>query len=345
MKKIILVGMLIMSMVGCSGFIPREDIYEKAEFKSEKIVKGRNKIILHEVKYPKNYFEKLEFLREFEEAGRRLLLEDKGLNLMLSQELFDDLESLKNGEFLDDERVYLKIASDLDEVEKTEVDRKAGVQVTDRGGDIQRYLNKQVYFWMSVAGKEDEFQGDKLYTELDKQRLIEEVREERKEFSQILDAMRIDSVVKVEEPYTHQRKEDGYWASKKIETFNLAGISTELLSVEVPLYLEGVEGNDIEVVVDNREDFKTPVLILENKRLKGYTIRDGRYVFYHGGEVMRGSYREFDFIIEIINSTSSDLADAEEGILFSDLLEEDQGKVQNIEGKSKKEKSLDWGLE
>ena len=347
MKKIILVGMLVMSMVGCSSFIPRQDLYEKAEFKDEKIVKGKNQIDLYEVEYPSDYYEKLEFFEEFEVAGKKMLLEDKSLNLMVSQELYGALENIKKGEFLDEEEIYIKTASDLDIFQKSEIDKEIKVESTERGGEIQEYLNKQVYFWMTVTGKASEFDGNKLYTELDKQRLMEEVREERKEFFQVLNAMRMSIVVKVGNPYADHGKGSNYWASKEIDLFNPTGISRELQRIEVPLYLKGLEERDIKILLDNREDFRTPILILESERLKGYTIRDGKYVFYHGGDTIRGFYKDYDLRVKIMDSTLSNLVTIKEGILLNDVLKRSQVKARGIEGKPKvkKEKSLDWGLE
>jgi len=338
---------MVLSMAGCSSFIPRQDLYEKAEFKDENIVKGRNDIEIYEVNYPEDYYERLEFFKDFELAGKKMLLEDKALNLMVSKDLFGALERFKKGEFLDEEELYIKTASDLDTFQQREIDQNITVSVTERGGQVQKYLNKQVKFWLEVTGREGEFDGSKLYTELDKQRLMEEVREERKEFFQVLNAMRMSVVIKVSDPYREGNEGGEYWASKEIDLFNPTGISREVQSIRVPLYIDGLTETDIKQVLNVREDFRAPILILESERLKGYTVRDEKYVFYHGGDTLRGYYKDYDLRVVITPMDLENLVTIEEGILLNDVLRRSQVKAKGItETKEVKEvKSLDWGLE
>lgn len=347
MKKILLIVAIMASLMGCKSFIPRQDLYEKVEFKDEKIVEGRNNIDLYEVEFPKDYYERIEFFEAFELAGKKMLLENKSLNLLVSQELYASLERFRKGEFLDDEGLYIKTASDLDTFQRAEIDSNIDVPVTERGGSIQSYLNKQVYFWLTVTNKEDEFDGNKIYTELDKQRLMEEVRNERKEFFQVLNAMRLSLVVKVEDPYADHSKGERYWASKEIDLFNPTGISRELQSIEAPLYLENLDEKDIRELLAVRGDFATPILILESSRLKGYTVSEERYVFYHGGDTLRGYYKGYDLRVGITETTLENLVTIEEGILLKDVLERTQVKARGIEEKKevKKQRSLDWGIQ
>lgn len=347
MKKLLVIGSIILSLAGCSSFIPRQDLYEKAEFKDEKIVKGKNTIEIYAVGFPDTYEKKLEFFEEFELASKKMLLEDKALNLLATQELYDSLEKFKRGEFLSDEEVYVKVASDLDSFERQEIDDDVKVSVTTRGGSIQSYLNKQVYFWMKITDKEAEFDGEKIYTELDKQRLMEEVRQSRKEFFAVLNAMRFSIVVEVEDPYADHSKGEKYWASKEIELFNPSGISRELQALDVPLYLKGIREEDMRTLLGSRGDFISPIIILENDKRTGYTIRDEKYVFYHGGEILRGYYKDYDLRVDIIEIELQDLVTLEEGILLEDVLKRTKVKAKGIEEveETKKKKSLDWGIE
>lgn len=347
MKKLLIIGSIIISLVGCNSFIPRQDLYEKAEFEDEKIVKGKNTIDIYAVGFPESYEDKLEFFEEFELASKKMLLEDKALNLLATQDLYDSLEKFKRGEFLSDEEVYVKVASDLDTFERKEIDSDIKVDVTTRGGSIQSYLNKQVYFWMRTTDKEVQFDGDKIYTELDKQRLMEEVRQSRKEFFAVLNAMRFSMVVEIDDPYADQSKGEKYWASKEIELFNPSGISRELQGIDVPLYFKGIKEEDMRILLSSRGDFNSPIIILENDKRTGYTVRDGKYVFYHGGDILRGYYKEYDLRVEIIEIELQDLVTIEEGILLEDVLRRTKVKAKGIEEveKVKKKKSLDWGIE
>lgn len=346
MKKIITAGIITMVLSGCASFIPRQDIYEKVEFKDEKIVKGKNTIDIYRVEYPSDYYEKLQFFKEFELASKKMLLENKSLNLLTSRDLYEALNKFKKGEYLAEEELYRKTAADLDTFQRAQIDEAIKVSVTDRGGPIQAYLNKQVYFWMSVTGKKSDFDGSRIYTELDKQRLMEEVKGERKELFQVLNAMRLSLVIEVDDPYAAHSKGSGYWASKEINLFNPTDISRELQSIEEPLYLNNVKEEDVKILGDTRGDFDTPILILESDRLEGYTIRDGKYIMYHGGDTIRGYYKDYDLRIRIVDEKLENLVLIEEGILLKDILDRTQVKAKGVEETQKKEaeKSLDWGL-
>ena len=64
---------------------------------------------------------------------------------------------------------------------------------------LEKYLNKQVAYWYDYLKKPQEYDSKKYYTELDKDRIVDEVFENRKFFSNTVFAVANDLVVGVTE--------------------------------------------------------------------------------------------------------------------------------------------------
>ncbi len=342
-KSIILIAVFF-AATGCNHIVLRQDLYEKVAFESEKIKPGKNIIELYSLKFPGEYFERIEYMKEFELVARQLLLEDRSLNLLVPREMYDTIESLKKEAVLPEERVYLKTASDLDGHEMAEIDKNIDVYVTDRGGSIQGYLNKQVYFWMALSGKESEFIGENLYTELDKQRLVEEIRKSRKEFSKVLNNVKLQLVIKEEKPYSTKNMQLG--PLKPTETSSSTDLPGWLLAEKDPIYLKGLKNSDFDKISEKKIKFNSSFLILDSEKWTGYTVVDGNYIFFHGGSDIRGSYHRYDFEVKISEKTVKDLIYSESGILLDELFQRKKPEINGLEEKTAQpnKKSVNWGI-
>ena len=335
MRKIIKTAILVtvfLVTAGCNHVVLRQDLYEKVAFKSEKIQPGKNIIKVYSLEFPEDYFEELKYVEEFELVAKQLLLEDKSLNLLVSRSMYDTVDSLKKGDVLPEEKIYLKTASDLTDAELAEIDNKIDVYVTDRGGSVQRHLNKQVYFWMVLNGNESEFVGENLYTELDKQKLVEKIRTNRKEFSRVLNNVKLNLII----------KEKNLYATKNIGLSTSEGILTE----EKSMYLKGLKDSDFHKIVEKELKFNSPLLILDSEKLKGYTVVDGNYIFFYGGSDVKSSYHRYDFEVEISEIVLKDLLKVESGILLDELFERTKPEINGIEEKAAQpdKKSVNWGI-
>ncbi|WP_320046002.1 hypothetical protein [uncultured Ilyobacter sp.] len=347
MRKVIKTAILItvfLLAAGCNHVVLRQDLYEKVAFKSEKIKPGKNTIELYSLEFPKSYFEKLKYMEEFEVVSKQLLLEDKSLNLLLSRAMYDTIDSLKKGEVLPEEKIYLKTASDLDSAEMSEIDREIDVYVTDRGGSIQEYLNKQVYFWMVLNGKKSEFIGENLYTELDKQRLVEEIRKSRKEFSRVLNNAKMNLIIKEKDPYAVKNTE--FSTSESADVFNPTDLPKWVLSEKEPIYLQGVKDGDFDKISEKEVKFNSPFVILDSEKFTGYTVVEGNYIFFYGGSDVKSSYHRYDFEVKISEVTLKDLFKAESGILLDELFDRKKPEINGIEKKATQpdKKSVNWGI-
>lgn len=347
MRKIIKTAILIaifLLATGCNHVVLRQDLYERVAFKSEKIKSGKNVIQLYSLEFPKDYFERLEYMKDFEIVAKQLLLKNKSINLIVSRGMYDTMESLKKMEVLPEERIYLKTASDLDSMEMSEIDKEIDVYVTDRGGSIQGYLNKQVYFWMLLTGKKAEFIGENLYTEMDKQRLVEEVRKSRKEFSKVLNNLKIQMVVREDAPYSTKNMK--YTSSEVSDTSNTTDLPKWILDEKEALYLNGIKNNDFDKISERKVKFNSPVLILDSEKLTGYTVVDGNYIFFNGGSAVKGYYHRYDFEVKISESTARDLLNAESGLLLDELFERGKPEINGIDEEvvQPDKKSVNWGI-
>lgn len=345
MKKLMKAALLItllLSFMGCSHIILRKDLYEKTSFKNEKIKPGRNTIKIYSLEYPVAYRDRLDYMDDFEEVSKKLLLENKSMNLLVSREMYETIQRIKNQEFLPEEEVYLKTASDLDDVQKEIIDSYVNLSVTDLGGDIQKYLNKQVYFWLALNYRESEFNGDTLYTELDKQRLIEEVREERKDFSQILSKVKVNFILKEYDLYSEKDKRHG--VSKEIDLFNPTEMPREILNEKNALYIKGMKDEDLDKIIKNMVNFASPLMILESEEFTGYSVKEGKYIFFHGGNNVMGYYHGYDFRIDIIDIDVENLPDAEDCILLENLFERVKPEMNSLETEENKiqKKTVNW---
>jgi hypothetical protein len=342
-KNAILITVFLLA-AGCNHIVLRQDLYEKVAFESEKIKPGKNIINLYSLQFPESYFEKLKYMEEFELVSKQLLLEDKSLNLIVSSSMYDTLDSLKKGEVFPEEKVYLKTASDLNSDEMSEIDKEIDVYVTDRGGSVQGYLNKQVYFWMVLNGKKGEFIGETLYTELDKQRLVEEVRKSRKEFSRVLNNAEMNLIIKKKNLYAGKNPE--LTTSELSDILNPTDLPDSILNEERAMYLQGVKDDDFHKIAEKEVSFNSPFLILDSEKFTGYLVVDENYIFFYGGSEVKSSYHRYDFEVKISEVTLKDLLEVEGGILLNELFERKNPEINGIEKKATQpdKKSVNWGI-
>lgn len=339
-KKALILGTVVVTMVGCSNFVPREDLYKTVDFVDESIEVGKNEIVLNRIEYPSDYQGKLVFLDNLEDVAKKLILSEKKVNLLISKDLYRDLRSFKKNNFLQLEEIYKKIASDLTPMEKVDVDSRVKIEVSKEAGEIQYYLNKQVYFWYGVLGRHYEFEGDNIYTELDKERLIDEVRRSRSELGKLIGNLDLDMVVEIDKPYKKLNDEKRYWDNNEIELFNPSGVSEWILDIREPVYIRNLDRDIM------RRDLISNIVILDSKTLNGYDVDSGRYTFYLGGESTRMYYKGYDLEIVINESTLEDLPVVEDSIGIEDILKVKKIKVEDTKKPTEdnSKKSVDWGL-
>ena len=162
---------------------------------------------------------------------------NKDINLIIPLELYKDLLNLQKREVREGEKIYYKQAYSLTEEEKEFIDSKVDVETPDNTGSVQKYLNKQVAYWYDYLKKPQEYDSKKYYTELDKDRIVDEVFENRKFFSNTVFAVANDLVVGVTEDELEEIKDLPY-----------------------PLYLKTDS-----IPVDKLKEVKSKIILVEGK--------------------------------------------------------------------------------
>lgn len=188
MKKIFSIFIVILFSIllsSCGSIVARKDKSQIVEFTNKDIKPDNYKILLYKLKYPDTPYEKDKFYEEFDILTSKMLVYKKDLNLIIPLEFYKDLKNLQKREVREGEKVFYKQAYSLTNEDKKIIDEKVKVDTPNNVGDTQIYLNKQVAYWYDYLKKSDEYESTRYYTELDKDRIVDEVFENRKLFSNI----------------------------------------------------------------------------------------------------------------------------------------------------------------
>ena len=112
---------------------------------------------------------------------------ERDVTFILPKDMYDDVNAVLNNEGIGIERAFFKSASYIDENDKKIIDRETKfVKTPANAGEIQKYLNKQYYYILSLTGKQKEYKEDFLYSEYDKRVLTSAYLDERKSLKEIL---------------------------------------------------------------------------------------------------------------------------------------------------------------
>lgn len=178
MKKILLLFSLI-TLVGCSQFSARKDQSQQITFKSS-IPEGKYNFNLVSFKYPENYNDKINFLKNLNNTLENLnAIQKENLNLLITNEMDIDFNSLFSTGWLDKEILGMKIVEDLENDEKIYLN-KLNIGVPTEAGENQKLLNRQYFLLLQLTDNEALYNPEFLYTELDKSLLMEDVLLNRK---------------------------------------------------------------------------------------------------------------------------------------------------------------------
>lgn len=318
MKKILLFVFILLFLFGCQKrMVLRKKVIVKAPF--EKIDEGDYEITIYKIKYPKELEKKQEFYREMNSVFKRFYLEEKKAVIMLNVEYFEDFEYLKKNNILKEELIFDKIAATLTEDEISQLRKVVGVEVEKYKNTIQEYLNLQVAYLMRYLGIEDEFDVDYIYTEREKNKYLDIIKNERKEIVKFLEVLKIDILAEVDNPYEEDRRASYlYWDTKDIELSEKNSISDCLNKYNIPLYVKNIKEDDVQKIIRNDIFIDNTLLVIENSNYKGYVHGD-KYIFFVGGGTEKKEYSAYGITIRLDSIELSELIFIDEEMVISDF--------------------------
>lgn len=276
MKKIFYFLFCIFLFVGCDHIVLRKDKSERVTFEKN-ISQGTYTLYMYEINYPKNQKDKIVFMSRFENFLKNR--DEKGeqnINFILPKELYEDVESVINEDGIGIERTFFKSASFIDENDKKIIDKETrNIKYPLNGGEIQKYLNKQYYYILSLVGREKEYKKDFFYTEFDKRIIINEYVKERENLKNILMEKKKDFLMSVENINDLENNEEDM------------------------VYLKEDNKNFEKNIINHKVETKQPILVLKSDDYKGYTVNGKSIIFFVGNGEEINYFRGYNFNVKI----------------------------------------------
>lgn len=188
-KTSLLLVVLLLISTGCGNIVARKDKSQIVQFENTKIIPDKYDITFYRLLYPNTPNEKDKFYAQLDVLASKILAHKKDINLIIPLELYKDLHNLQLREVRESEKVFYKHSYSLTDMEREFIDSKIKVNTPENSGSVQKYLNKQIAYWYSYLKKSELYNENKNYTELDKDRIVDEVFENRKRFSNTIFAL------------------------------------------------------------------------------------------------------------------------------------------------------------
>jgi len=320
MKKIIFILLAIFILPACTReIVLRKNQSLTAPFNEKTFPKGSYELFLYKLSYPKTLKEKQIFLNEFNTLLKKYYLGEKKLNLLINSDFYSDLKSLKSDALLEEERIYDKQASLLSEEETKILIKNSNNRIEKFQGTTQEYLNLQVEYLLRFLGKEETFDEEKVYSERQKSELVDKIREIRKENLTLLNEVKIQFVLQVDNPYDAGNS-NVYWDNREIVLKGNSNFSKNLNNYDMPIYIKGLKEKDINSLIKEEYKINNSAILIDNNVYEGYKNVDKSYIFLLGGEKKIKSYESYDFSFKIVEIELKDMLNLKTGLTISDIL-------------------------
>ena len=265
-----------------------------------KVIPGKYEIKIFEIKYPETLIEKNRFYEEFNYILENVD-ENKKYSLLLENRFHEDMKKIKVDELSEEERILELPASSLEENQKYELSRiTEKLNVTQYVGTDQEFLNRQIYVLYEMLGKSD-FDSNAVYSELDKEFLIAELKEKRKKIVENFEKSNFEYFVKE----SYQNIDFNKFQDDTVYRFDKDIVISEniedqaiLPHIREGLYITDFPREIIKSLSEGKLKLKRKILLLENGELQGYTYNEENTVIFVNGE--QPDYYYEDYKINVI---------------------------------------------
>ncbi|BDU50160.1 hypothetical protein [Haliovirga abyssi] len=313
MRKI--VALVLLFLFGCSNIVLKKEVKEKIPFK---IKKGDYKIVLNHIKYPTKYEEKEVFFKKFDLFLKKSLLENKKDIILFDMSFFKDYEEIENSGLLPEEKILTKVASSLNEEEKKkllELNKKKYIEKDP----VQVILKNQILKLKNIL-EDSTFDESKIYTELDKEELINLLRNKRKILTKVIKKSKIEMVALIKNPYKKIDKIKRKYYTKDINLNVKTDLREDIKKYKYPILIENLKDSDFKLISNSEINLNNKIIILKNSKYVGYDYYKGNYIFYYGGVEKHYLYNDYNINVIYKDVTLRKLLRNSEGITFKELI-------------------------
>lgn len=302
MKKILLVSSLILNILGFSMFdkikseiklraeeeprFKEVKVVINGEVKMRKVIPGRYRIKIFELNYPSGVLGKNYFYNSFSEVLEKAD-KNKKYSVLIEKEFYTDMQKLKTDELSEEEKILELPASSLEGEQISELMSLTGkLNLSQYLGTDQEYLNRQIYLLYELLGKKG-YNGNNVYSELDKEFLIAELKENRKKIIKNFEQSDFEYFIK--EDYSNielnKYEDDSIYKFDK-DVIISENIEDQAILPEIRrnVYLTGFPEDIVEELAKNRLKLKRTLLLIENSDYHGYTYNENNTVVFINGE-------------------------------------------------------------
>ena len=265
------------------------------EEKMRKVIPGRYEIKLFEITYPTDLFGKNRFYNEFNTFLKNVK-KDKKYSLLLENRFYQEMQDIKIDQLSEEEKILELPASSLNEYYRQQiVAMSGGANLTEYIGTDQEYLNRQIFVLYELLNKLN-FNPKNVYSELDKEFLIEELKNHRKEVVENFEKSNVEFFLKesYENSGLNKFEDDSvYKFDKDIVISDKLEDQAVLPELQRNIYLTGFPNDIIEKLAKNQLKLKRTLLLLENSEFHGYTYNENNTVVFIGGEKSKYYYNDY----------------------------------------------------
>lgn len=310
MRKIrclIFLMLIIILFSGCQKFVLRKYPKEAVPFGWKK---GTLAIELYKIKYPEEILAREKFYSDLDSAVTKLYLYKNKVNVVFDESFFNDYKNIEKGDYISGEEPFYKVSSSLTEDEKTMIKKVTGKNIQLYKDTVQEYLNLQVLFWLKIAEKEVEFDENKLYTELDKEVIVAEVKQKRIDLIKKIARVKMEICIEIADYYNVKSANQEYkenYMSKDIVFNNNYRYDLQTGKYSNPVVIKNMKRDDIEKTIGENITFKNRAVIIVNEHYNGYKVSKGEIIVYNGGKKEVKGVDGYNVDIKIIDSNFEEL--------------------------------------
>ncbi len=310
--------LFLLLLFNCKTLILKKDL-SALPFKA---TQGKYEINIFNLKYPKNLNEKINFFNSFYDSLKSIITDKKQMSLALNEDFINDFIYIEKNGLLREESFISKAASDLNDKEKEILINL--LQKEKKDYKSQELLNFQMEALYKILRREDLFESKRSYTELNKERALDNLRAIRTRVVKAINSSRIELVIILEDPYSKNEYDTEYkkhYYSKNVSLFTNVSLSNSFNKYKKygTILFKNIKEKDLSEILSSEVDLGLDYFIVENN-YSGYKyLTNGKIVFFVGGEHHINSSKSYDVKINFEDYDVLKIKDLESQFTIKDL--------------------------